>query len=113
MGSVARGAAARSAAKVAAPRVVSRRRTVTQANKTAVGVASACSTLLAASAASAAELNQAYGDLAADNRAGILLFIVGPAIGWTVFNSIQGLLGQFDRTKEASDNIAKKQKKFF
>ena len=58
-------------------------------------------------------MNQVYGDLAADNRAGILLFIVGPAIGWTAFNSIQGLLGQYDRTKDAGDDIEKKQKKFF
>merc|ERR1719235_931347 len=56
------------------------------AKAVAAGVAS---TLLAASQANAAELNQVYGDLASDNRIGILAFLVAPALGWTLFNSFQ------------------------
>uniref|UniRef100_A0A7S2T576 Photosystem II PsbY protein n=2 Tax=Chloropicon primus TaxID=1764295 RepID=A0A7S2T576_9CHLO len=93
------------------PATVSRRQgTVMKANRAAAAIATTCSTLLAATQAQAVELNQAYGDLAADNRAGVLLFVVAPAIGWGLFLSVQGISNQAQRTQRKSDEIARKQR---
>jgi len=81
-----------------------------KANRAAAAIATTCSTLLAATQAQAVELNQAYGDLAADNRAGVLLFVVAPAIGWGLFLSVQGISNQAQRTQRKSDEIARKQR---
>lgn len=46
-------------------------------------------------------------------RVGVLAFLIAPALGWVLFNSTQGLLGQYDRTKAESERIEKKTNKFF
>jgi photosystem II PsbY protein len=68
--------------------------------KVAAGLATTCSTLLAASQAQAMEVNQVYGDLAADNRASILLFLFAPALGWVGFNILQPFLRQVDNMND-------------
>ena len=46
-------------------------------------------------------------------RVGVLAFLIAPALGWVLFNSTAGLLGQYDRTKKEADRIEKKTNKFF
>lgn len=42
-----------------------------------------------------------------------MAFLIAPALGWVLFNSTAGLLGQYDRTKKEADRIEKKTNKFF
>ncbi|WZN60419.1 photosystem II protein Y [Chloropicon roscoffensis] len=115
---VASRAGIRAAPRVARPAggLSRRQQTVcksSSANKNLPAIAAAVSTVFSASAAHAVEVNQVYGDLASDNRVGVLAFLIAPALGWVLFNSTQGLLGQYDRTKKEADRIEKKTNKFF
>ena len=114
---VASRAGVRAAPRVARPAGLSRRQQTvcksSSANKNLPAIAAAMSTVFSASAAHAVEVNQVYGDLASDNRVGVLAFLIAPALGWVLFNSTAGLLGQYDRTKKEADRIEKKTNKFF
>mmetsp|Transcript_13940 Transcript_13940/g.26813 ORF Transcript_13940/g.26813 Transcript_13940/m.26813 type:complete len:97 (+) Transcript_13940:116-406(+) len=42
-------------------------------------------------------------EIAADNRLGVLLFIIAPALGWVGFNSIAGLQRQVNNMAEKNE----------